>query len=207
MSERYLITQSLLSAWNWIYSAPEGWEESAFESFMQTLRREPTERNDAMQNGLDFEAECYRQAAGLPRDPHEKWEPGILAIAENIKGAATQVKASCDIEVSGRKFLLYGILDALKAGQIYDIKFSTKPLSSSFEYGKYLGSAQHPAYLRIVPEADRFTYLVSDGTDVCAETYSRNETQPIEGIIDDFISSMERIGFLELYREKWLAKQ
>ena len=57
--DRYLMTHSLLSSW--LYAIKENpFEDAASErdplaEFMQTLRREPTPTNEAMQNGIDFE--------------------------------------------------------------------------------------------------------------------------------------------------------
>jgi len=153
-----------------------------------------------MQNGIDFENCVYAEAAGRPRGPHAKWEDGIQAVANQIRGAQTQVKASMEIEAGGEKLLLYGILDALKAGVIYDVKFS-----KSYEAGKYLNSAQHPAYFRLIPEAYEFRYLISDGTCLYTEVYRRVPTRPIEGIIAEFLESLRCMGYMETYREKWAA--
>ncbi len=206
---RYLITQSLLSSWGYLFSCYEGQEEKAQTDFMQTLTRVPSVPTEAMQNGIEFEREVYMQAANIPRTPHKDWEAGILAVAKEISGAQTQVRASREISVSGYTLLLYGVLDALKAGVIYDVKFTNKSIASSgsgYYTGKYLDSAQHPAYLRIVPEAYEFRYLISDGVDLCVETYRREETEPIEKRIADFLSYLDGVGLLPLYREKWLAK-
>lgn len=62
--ERYLITQSLLSSWAYIFNAYEGYEEDAMESFLSTLRREPSEPTEAMLDGIDFENAVYRLASG-----------------------------------------------------------------------------------------------------------------------------------------------
>ena len=207
--KRYLMTQSLLSSWNYLYSCYEGQEENALEDFMRTLRREPSVPNEAMQSGIDFEREVTKAVARLPRVPHKNWEDGIKAVATVLNGAQMQVKASRNIEVGGTNFLLYGILDALKAGIIYDVKFTVKSLasgSSSYAPGKYLDGAQHSAYLAIVPEAYEFHYLVSDGKDLCTEIYRRSETRPIEEIIAEFMDSIASMDLLPLYQEKWLAK-
>ena len=52
---RYLMTQSLLSSWLYTFNCPDDYEEEAFNDFLSTLRREPHETNEAMQNGIDFE--------------------------------------------------------------------------------------------------------------------------------------------------------
>lgn len=208
MASRLLITQSLLSSWGYMFSCWEGQEDKALEEFLQTLRRERRTPNEAMQNGIDFEREVYKVAAGLPRKEHKSWEQGIKSVATVLRGAPTQVKLSREIEVGGQKFLVYGILDALKAGIIYDVKFTNKSLttsSPSYTVGKYLDSVQHPAYFELVPEATEFHYLVSDGKDMCREVYRRGNTRPFAEIIADFMDSLKGMGLMELYESKWTA--
>ncbi len=201
MAERYLMTHSLLGSWSYVYSCWEGKEDEAMADFERTLRRERSEPSEAMLNGIEFEREVYKAAAGIERTEHKKWENGIQAVATVIKGAPVQVKLSRNIEVCGVNFLLYGVLDALKAGIIFDVKFS-----KSYDVGKYLDGTQHPTYLALVPEAYEFHYLVSNGDDVFTEVYRRKDVRPIEEIIPQFMTSIESMGFLPLYKEKWLAK-
>lgn len=203
---RYLMTQSLLSSWAYTFDCFEGCEEDAQADFLRTLRREPGEQTEAMLNGISFETGVYLAAANLPDKPNEKWINGTKAVADIIRGAQVQVKVSREIVVDGMSFLLYGILDALKAGVIYDVKFLNKSMNSADLYGKYLNSAQHPAYFYLVPSATEFQYLVSDGEDVYIERYQRNQTRGIDGIIHDFIDSITKQGLLDLYNEKWLAQ-
>lgn len=198
--DRFLITQSLLSSWNYIFSCRDGYEDDAMEEFKKKLLREPTEPSEAMLNGIAFEEEVYKESAGVQRTPHPLWESGITAVASIIQGAPVQIRLSKEAEIGGHRFLLYGILDALKAGVIYDVKFSR-----SYEAGKFLDSPQHSMYLELVPEAWAFTYLVSDGKDLYRETYRRKETTPIQEIIEQFIGSITDMGLFETYKEHWLA--
>lgn len=179
--------------------------ESAKEDFISSLKREPVTPSVAMLNGREFEDAVYEAASGLPRKPHKKWEGGIQQIASIITSAPVQVKVQRSIKVAGRDFLLYGVLDAMKAGVIYDVKFSNKSFGSADLAGKYLASPQHPAYLYMVPEARRFEYLVSDGKDLYIEGYDRENTPYIGDIISEFVRSIEDMELLPLYLEKWEA--
>lgn len=203
--DRYLMTQSLISSWAYMFDCYEGQEENANAEFERVLRRERTETTPEMQNGLDFERAVYLQAAGAKRENIPEWERGIRSVASIIRGAQTQVKASKEIEVCGMRFLVYGILDALKAGIIYDVKFTNKGLGKADIYGKYLDSPQHPFYLYLVPEATEFKYLVSDGEDVYIESYRREDARKPEDIIAEFIQSITASGQLEIYKKHWLA--
>ena len=120
--ERYLITQTLLSSWAYVFNCWEGTEEDAMSDFLRTLKREPSEPTDAMLEGIEFENEVYAAASGKKREPHAKWESGIQLVATFLRGAQTQVKAQRDIRVHGMDFLVYGILDGLRAGVIFDVK-------------------------------------------------------------------------------------
>lgn len=204
--QRYLITQSLLSAWAYTFDCYEGCEESAQEDFLRVLRREKGEQTEAMLNGISFENAVYATANGKLNPTGHKWEVGIRQVADIIKGAPVQVKAQSEITVDGIDFLVYGILDALKAGTIYDVKFKNKSFGSLDLAGDYLNSPQHPAYFYIVPEASEFKYLVSDGFDIYIETYRREDTAFIGDIIREFIESITIMDLLDLYKEKWQAK-
>lgn len=202
---RYLITQSLLASWNYTFSCYESSFDEAYSDFLDTLNRKKHEKTPSMQNGIDFENEVYKEAKGEIRSPHPKWESGIKAVAEIIKGAPVQIKAQREIQVSGYTLLVYGILDSLKAGTIYDVKFCNKSFHTAELAGKYIDSPQHPAYLYAVPEAQKFTYLVSDGTDLYTETYTRNNSKPFEDIAKSFIFFLETSGLMPIYKEKWKA--
>ena len=204
---RYLITQSLLGAWGYMFSCHEDYQEEAKEDFLKTLRREPKETTPEMQNGIDFENLCYEMADYPVMDQYagRKWFDGAKAVATVIKGASVQVKASRELTVAGMDFLVYGILDALKAGSIYDVKFLNKSFGSAELAGKYLESPQHPAYFYIVPEALDFTYLVSDGQDLYTERYTPEDCRPFPDIVAEFIASITSMGLLELYKEHWGA--
>jgi hypothetical protein len=92
----------------------------------------------------------------------------------------------------------------VKAGVIYDVKFKTKSFGSLDLWGSYRHSAQHSAYLRCLPEAYQFVYLVSDGDDMYTETYDRKNSEPIENIIHHFLEWMKtEPELLKLYDERW----
>ena len=193
-----LITQTLISSWNYLHNC---WDESyddAKESFLNTLNRIRTPANEAIQNGLDFEREVYKCASGEERTPHTKWEDGINAVATRLKGAQTQVSCKSELQLDGNHFVVYGILDALRAGVIYDVKFVNKSFGSVELAGKYLESPQHPTYLFLVPEAREFQYLVSDGKDLYTETYTRADTRPFPDLLKEFIASLKRMNLYDL---------
>lgn len=207
---RYLITQSLIASWAYTFDCREGCEEAANQEFMRTLRREKGEQAEAMRNGILFENAVYALAAGGSTPPGGPWGTGVKAVADIIRGAQVQVKVSRPLAMDGTEFLVYGILDALKAGVIYDVKFKNERFASSESapgvYGKYLSSPQHPLYLYLVPEAREFQYMLSDGEDLYIETYRRDQARDAEAVIGEFIRSITGAGLLPLYQEKWQAK-
>lgn len=204
--ERVLITQSLLSSWQYMYDCWSGSEDDAAEEFVKALNRIPKEPTPAMQNGIAFENEVYAAASGKVREPHDKWEHGIQKIAPLIKGAPVQIRLQRPMEIDGWNLLCYGVLDALQAGVITDVKFSSKSLGSVEAAGKYMDSAQHPMYFYICPEAYMFRYLLSDGEDLYVEQYRREESRDITEIIRQFLRSVDSMGLSDLYLEKWKAK-
>lgn len=203
---RYLMTHSLLSSW--LYSMKENPYEDAtsekdpYAEFLSVLRREPTPTTEAMQKGIDFEnlvtGIIQNDPAAMRGD--NKWFDAAYEVAEIVRGGLLQYRAKREIVVSGMTFLLYGRLDVLKAGVIYDIKFS-----SGYEKGKYVDSTQHPTYLEIIPQAKEFVYLVSNGSAVWKESYRRDETRDIAPIISDFLNWLEANDLMSVFKEHWLA--
>lgn len=201
---RYLMTHSLLSSW--LYLMKENpyedatSEKDAVDEFMQTLRRQPTPTTEAMQKGIDFENLVTDITKGCG-DRSNRWYDAASKVAKVVDGGVLQFRAKKEIQVRGVTLLLYGRLDCLKAGQVYDIKFS-----SSYERGKFFSSTQHPTYLEIVPEAKAFTYLISNGTEFWTETYTREETPDIRPIISDFLDWLDTQGLMDVYKKFWEAK-
>ena len=200
----YLITHSLLSSWLYaMKSSPYEdltSERDAYGDFLKTLRREPTETTQAMQNGIDFENMVTDIVNGVEVDSDEKWYDAACKVAKIVSGGQLQYKAKKQIVVSGIPILLYGRLDVLKAGEIIDIKFS-----SGYERGKFFDSTQHPVYLELIPEAYQFTYLITNGSDVWKETYRREETHSMIPTIEYFLSYLKESGLWEEYAKHWEA--
>lgn len=199
------ITKTLLESWRYCFSCAEGYEDEAYADFLRTIRREPGETTEAMLNGLAFEDRCYRAAEGKTIRSDAKWREGALKVGEIIRGAQIQVPISRPIEVDGTTYLLKGVLDALRAGVIYDVKFLNKSLGSADVYGKWLNCTQHPAYFYLVPEAHEFQYVGSDGEDVYIETYQRDQSPDIHEIIHDFLEFLKSEGLTDVFMEKWVV--
>ena len=175
---RFLMTASLLSAWqlNFIKYF-EISDEQAMEQFMMALRREPIPKNQAMQDGLDFEKMACDIADGMDcsRYPnYENWTIGATGIAAIIRGGLWQYTAYKEVTIGDIPFLLNGRLDVLKEDLIYDIKFGLE-----YKPGKFKTYPQHSMYLELIPYARQFEYLISDGNQIWIETYQRSETKSV----------------------------
>lgn len=202
-----MITHSLLSSWLYAmkdnpYSDAENEPEDPLEEFRRILNREPTETTEAMQNGIDFEDLVTSYVMNRPDQPDKTipWGEPAWIISEIIAGGQLQVKCGKTVEINGMSIFLYGRLDALKAGSIYDIKFS-----KSYERGKYYDSTQHPMYFELVPEASTFTYLVSNGSEFWSESYRRDETHSIIPVVTEFLGWLQGAGMMELFKNRWMA--
>ena len=199
----YLLTHSLLSSW--LYAMKDSpyedatTERDSYQEFLKALRRELGEQTEAMRNGIEFE-DLVTDIVNGDADTEHKWYEAASKVARIVKGGWLQYKAKKEITVSGIKILLYGRLDVLKAGEVIDIKFS-----KGYERGKYISSTQHPTYLELIQEAEKFTYLVSNGTEVWTETYRRDETPDITVIIASFLEYLRANGLWELYVKHWTA--
>lgn len=199
--DKYLITASLLNSWANIWNCKDYVRESqndeicledkiaeaqekAYNEFLTTLSRIPTEPNKYMLRGIEFEDECYK---------------GNTIISPLIKGGAYQIVGKKDINIRDMDFLLYGRLDVLKGGKIIDIKRVSK-----YAPQKYIKSYQHVMYLKLFPKAYEFSYYAYDDNNVLhIETYYPDQVENIETIVDNFINWLAENELLEIYKEKW----
>lgn len=223
---RYKITQSLISAWNYVHNCWEGQEDAAMESFLTALRGEEEEltpeQMQNIQNGFDFEKLVTDIATGAfhpqyvfdgmtdpetceetCREIYPKWYRPAAEFGALLRGAQFQVRIRRPITVRGMEFEIHGVLDALKEGVIYDIKFKNKSFGSSDIAGDWLDSPQHPFYFYLVPEARKFLYLVSDGNDIYIEQYLPEETRKAADIISEFVDFLETAGLMDVYKANW----
>ena len=196
-SKRFLITQSLISAWQWGLKLEDGYDD-----FLSTLRREPIKPNKAMLDGQRFENILNSTLNGVPIDPAHEWYVPITDLTLTLWGAQQQVALSKDVTVDGINFVLYGRLDYLKAGIIYDTKFS-----KTYRVGKYLESPQHPMYFALVPEAREFQYKICDGTYVYTETYRPDEVEPIERTIKHFMGFLDKHNLVKTFCDNWQSRR
>ena len=206
---QYKITQSLLNSWNYAYSCHEECFDSAIQSFLCALRCEQEvlseEQQEKIDNGKAFENMVYASASGLPCEINKKWERGISQIVDIVKGAQFQVRIHKPITVNGMRFEIHGVLDALRSGVIYDIKFKNTSFNSEKcnPVGAHLYSPQHPFYFYLVPSAEKFIYVISDGDDIYLEQYLPEETVSAEKIISEFMRFLESSNLMDEYKTHW----
>ena len=205
--ERYEITQSLISSWQYMFDCFEGCEADAEAEFLSALRREKPvldeKRQQAINNGIAFENAVYAVATGYKEEIPAKIQDGVYSVASFISGAQIQVRVKRDIEVDGIPFMIHGVLDALKAGTIYDVKFRNTSFQTGDVAGYYLNSPQHPFYFYLVPEAREFVYLVSDGDDLYTERYVPEDCETAESIIHRFVGYLNLTGLMDEYKAHW----
>lgn len=187
------ITQSLLSAWEWSFKTDDGYED-----FLRTLNREKKKPTQAMLDGIRFENVLNSVLNGEQIPDDHEWKFPITEMARELYGSQQQVNLYRDIVVDGQPFLLHGVLDYLKAGIIYDCKFSKR-----YELNKYLTSPQTPMYLDLVPEARGFEYIISDGKWVYREKYPRYIVPSITPEIRQFMKFLKDHDLWSIYESKW----
>ena len=193
------ITQTLINSWQYSFKT-----DSGYEDFLRTLNREPKQPTKAMLDGIRFESVLNSVLDGEEIPPDHEWYKPVRQLAKYLAGSQKQVVLFRDTEVMGYPILLHGVLDYLRAGMIYDTKYSP-PYGTSRQNNiiKYLNSPQHPLYLALVPEARAFEYLICDGELVYRETYPRDIVDPIEPTIAQFIKFLQNNNLFEIYKEKW----
>lgn len=192
---KFLITQTLLSSWQYAIASGDMTE------FAETLQRKKKQPTKAMLDGQRFENVVESVATGTAIESDHEWYRPVTEIADIVKGGQYQVKLSRELIVGGITFVCFGVLDFLKAGIIYDTKFS-----KTYRIGKYMGSPQHPMYFYLCPEAYKFEYIVSDGKWVYRERYTPDEVTPIESTIKHFMAFTEAFGLVDTYCKNWKSK-
>lgn len=204
---RYLITPSLLNSWIYISHAGDAVREAeadevsledkkamaearAEEEFLRTLKREKTPTTEVQQRGIDYEADTYK---------------GLTDASPYVLGGQFQVSGSKELDCNGTRVLLYGRLDCLNGGMIYDIK-----RVSRYSPGKYAWSAQHLAYLTLFPQAQGFAYLIYDGNKLHAEAYWQEGEKTLAEMtatINSFLHYLDMKGLMGIFEENWKAKE
>lgn len=185
---KYLITPSLLNSWKYAISLEN--EYGNLEDFKKVLSREQFESNEAIELGFKFEDFMIKN-----------YKP--------TKNGCYQVKLSKNIKTNTGEYVLYGRLDCLKAGTIYDYKYT-----DSYDVGNFYGSYQTLIYFELCEEAEEFCYLISNNykegktleeINLYRENYLRDSLKDIDikQEIDNFISWLKMNELYNLYCEKW----
>jgi len=195
MRNKIRITQSLLSAYEWVFKKDDGYED-----FLKTLRREKTPPTEAMLDGIRFENCLNAVLNGEHIDSTHEWKPVIEEMAEELQGSRQQVTLFRDIEIDGQPILLHGVLDYLREGHIWDCKFSKRYELNKYHWSK---TPQTAMYFALVPEAFDFEYIISDGKYVYREYYPRDIVPPIEPRIRCFLAFLKQHDLYNIYHEKW----
>lgn len=182
---KYYITASLLNQWSYCI------KNGTLDDFIKTLNKEPFEDTESIIKGKEFEA--YMQ---------ENYE--------ETKNGAYQVVVSKEYG----DYLLYGKVDCLKGGIIYDYKYT-----KNYDVGKFFNNHQTLMYLEIVPEAKKMVYLITnkfegeelDGQlvvgDIFREEYTKDMfPETINSILYKFETWLKQYNLFELYAEKWKCK-
>lgn len=193
---KYYITPTLLNSWQ--YNIKNG----TLEDFIKVLNKEEFKPTESILKG--FEYEKYMQ---------ENFE-------ETLNGAY-QVKVSKE----HGDYLLYGIVDCLKGGIIYDYKYT-----KHYEVGKFFNNHQTLMYLEMIPEAKKMVYLITDKFvkemplsaplnyeycgeyeykvgDIYREEYTKDMfPETIDSILHKFEEWLKQYNLFDLYAEKWKCK-
>lgn len=193
MAKTY-ITPTLLNSWQ--YNIKNG----TLEDFIKVLNKEEFEPSESIQKGFEFEA--YMQ---------ENYK-------ETLNGAY-QVVVSKEYE----DYLLYGKVDCLKGGIIYDYKYT-----ANYDVGKFFNNYQTLMYLEMIPEAKKMVYLITNKFekedyadidymdtakieytvgDIFREEYTKDMfPETIDSILHKFEEWLKQYNLFDLYAKKWKCK-
>jgi len=138
---------------------------------------------------------------------------------EETKNGAYQVKVSKEYG----DYLLYGIIDCLKGGIIYDYKYT-----KNYDVGKFFNNHQTLMYLEMIPEASKMVYLITNKCDkieyaennfqdvksieyevgdIFREEYTKDMfPETIDSVLHKFEQWLKAYNLFDLYTEKWKCK-
>ncbi len=177
-----LITQSLISSFYYYLINDDR------QDFIDTLKRIQKPQTERMLAGIEFEKKCCKGKDEV--------------ISPIIENGQFQVKLGKHLNIDNEDYYVYGVLDVLKAGVIYDIKSTVR-----YENGKFYKSPQHDIYMWLVDEAIKFTYLIECNGDYYSETYETPVSEReiiVKRIISEFIEFIKKDEELyNLYLENW----
>lgn len=201
----YLLTTSLLNSFSWyLKESFAKTEAEQRQEFLQTLRREKTEPNLAMEKGILFEADIMNRCHDQNSSILEDWKSEIVNdIVRVVKSGLWQQSVKKDLKIGNSEFLLYGRTDVIKRDTVFDIKFT-----SNYELGKFQDSSQHLIYL-YYSELPKFSYLISDGKDWWREDYFNHAgiENEIKSKVSEFLDYLEGDKEAkELYFNNWISK-
>lgn len=204
MQDKYLVTPTLLNAFDWYRKDSEfKSDEEQRKEFLQTLSRAKFEPTAAMQKGIDFENRVKEFCGSFVTSYHFEYDKVAEEFAGITKGGIWQVICKKDLQIGNQQFLLYGRCDVIKADTVYDIKYT-----GNYDLGKYQDSAQHLIYLYCL-DLPKFSYLISDGKEYWKEDYFNHSKieDEIKSKISDFISYLESDDEARgLFYSKWSSK-
>lgn len=191
---KYYITPTLLNSWQ--YNIKNG----TLEDFIKVLNKEEFEPSESILKGFEFEK--YMQ------ENYEETKNGVYQVV---------------VSKEHGDYLLYGIIDCLKGGIIYDYKYT-----KNYDVGKFFGNHQTPMYLEIVPEASKMIYLIANKFekieytdnnfqdvknveyevgDIFREEYTKDMfPETIDSILHKFEAWLKQYNLFDLYIEKWKCK-
>ena len=199
MKQLYL-TPTLLNSWQYYINSPISQEEQAKTSFINCLNKVKTEPTPDMIRGLDFEKDVYDFLEGKI----DLIEPTAFEVSQVVKGSMFQVplmKKLLDFEDC--EIHIFGIADCINKDTIYDIKNVR-----SYDIGKYSNSLQHKIYL-CATLADKFEYVISDGSCVFKEGYNKSPKmeQELKTSILEFLNWLKINNIFDVYVNLWDAKE
>lgn len=193
MAKTY-ITPTLLNSWSYCI------KNGTLEDFIKVLKKEEFEPSESIIKGYEFEA--YMQ---------ENYE--------ETKNGAYQVV----VQKEHGDYLLYGKVDCLKGGIIYDYKYT-----KNYDVGKFFNNHQTLMYLEMIPEASKMVYLITNKFekteyadnnfkdvksveyavgDIFREEYTKDMfPETIDSVLHKFEQWLKAYNLFNLYAEKWKRK-
>lgn len=198
--QQYNIYPSLLDSYDYLMSSDS---EDAFQQIIDRINRKDQTVSAAAQKGIDLNNVMddlvlgKKDAAPFIKELLDKDQVTGMMMQElyaNLEGSTPQVLLTAEMELMGKKVILYGYADYVRGNRIIDLKTTSK-----YAVGKYGDGAQHLIYPLCAAlmgmDITQFRYLVTDFRNVYREDYDYDFDRDLgllKGKLTDFISFLNR---------------
>jgi hypothetical protein len=179
----FYITPTLIDSF--LYLKDGGYPENKVKELFDKINKVKTVQDDSAKRGVAFESCVNLTLTGNPTNQFNDLEfDGDLVnkvVSKLVAYTGIQVWIEKIVSFSHGSFKVGGFADFTLDKKIIDLKTTLH-----YKLGKYQDYSQHKAFGLMLPENERFDYLITDFENVYLEPYMNKKS-----LHEEFISNVE----------------